>query len=84
MVILHMINFWNNKEVEKMKNIYIKEKSIIYYIISSTIFIIGLVSFIVLASECEDTSILIVSKIIAMVAIALDIIVFKKFEKIVR
>ena len=70
--------------MEKMKNIYIREKSIIYYIISSMTFIIGLASFIVLASECENTSILITSKIIAMVVMALDIIAFKKFEKIVR
>ena len=67
-----------------MKNIHIKKNSIIYYIILIIILTTGLASFITIASESESIKILIASKIISMLVITVDIIMYKKFSRIVK
>ena len=69
---------------EKMRKIYIKKNSIIYYIILIIILTTGLASFITIASESESIKILIASKIISMLVITVDIIMYKKFSRIVK
>lgn len=67
-----------------MKNIHIKKNSIIYYIILIIILLTGLASFITIASESESIKILIASKLISMLVITIDIIMYKKFSRIVK
>ena len=67
-----------------MRRIYIKKNSIIYYIILSIILTTGLASFITIASESENITILIASKLISMLVITIDIIMYKKFSRIVK
>lgn len=67
-----------------MRRIYIKKNSIIYYIILIIILATGLASFITIASESESIKILITSKLISMLVIAMDIIIYKKFSRIVK
>ena len=67
-----------------MRKVYIKKNSIIYYIILIIILATGLASFITIASESESIKILIASKLISMLVIAMDIIIYKKFSRIVK
>ena len=67
-----------------MGNIYIKKNSIIYYIILIIILATGLASFITIASESESIKILIASKLISILVLAIDIIMYKKFSRIVK
>ena len=67
-----------------MRRIYIKKNSIIYYIILIIILLTGLASFITIASESESIKILIASKLISMLVITIDIIMYKKFSRIVK
>lgn len=67
-----------------MRGIYIKKNSIIYYIILIIILATGLASFITIASESESIKILIASKLISMLVIAMDMIIYKKFSRIVK
>lgn len=67
-----------------MKRIYIKKNSIIYYIILIIILATGLASFITIASESESIKILISSKLISVLIITIDIIMYKKFSRIVK
>jgi len=67
-----------------MRRIYIKKNSIIYYITLIIMLLIGLASFITIASESESIKILIASKLISMLIITTDIIMYKKFSRIVK
>lgn len=67
-----------------MRRIYIKKNSIIYYIILIIILATGLASFITIASESESIKILIASKLISMLVITIDIIIYRKFSRIVK
>lgn len=67
-----------------MRRIYIKKNSIIYYILLIIILSTGLASFITIASESESIKVLIASKLISILIITTDIIMYKKFSRIVK
>lgn len=68
--------------MKQKKKYYIIKNSLLDRIINGTIFIIGLICLIVLCGECESMKVFIVSKIIALLVLVINFVIYNKFESI--